>query len=36
MRSLMLALAFVLSLGAPLLGQAPKPVPPPGARGARR
>ncbi len=27
MRSLMLALAFVLSLGAPLLGQAPKPVP---------
>jgi type IV pilus assembly protein PilP len=27
MRSLMLALAFVLSLGAPLLGQTPKPAP---------
>jgi type IV pilus assembly protein PilP len=27
MRSLMLALAFVLSLGAPLVGQAPKPAP---------
>jgi type IV pilus assembly protein PilP len=27
MRSLMLALAFVLSLGAPLIGQAPKPAP---------
>lgn len=29
MRSLMLALAFVLSLGAPLVGQAPKPAPAP-------
>ena len=27
MRSLLLALAFVLSLGAPLVGQAPKPAP---------